>query len=127
MDYIQYHKPKSGNWRATRKAFGIRTDKKLAWRLGGQTVWLVQGVKVRGEQHYYLRETFIVDRIQEHGPDWTARFAISGHGHGMKVEIGQRPWFRKLLQRTANFSIGLTRISNRAILRGLRQARDVRP
>jgi hypothetical protein len=118
--FVQYHNPEvmGRPYKPSHKNFGIVTDKFFR-SLVGATVWLVTG---KGRpRHYYLCSTFTVDKVERENAG-RFRNRVSGSvGKDLDpfVEIGEKPWFPELLKATGNFGLGLQRITDEAIIRGL--------
>jgi hypothetical protein len=116
---VQYHNPsKYGPYRPRRGEFQIMTAKSVD-NMRGDTVWLVS--RRAAPTDYILCSTFVVDEVGllPHGP--LPYFAKGSKGVLLAppVSIGDKDWFKQLLQVTGNFRWGLQPIKSREIVDGL--------
>ena len=112
--FVAYHSEDRMGYPAEEcEPFSLYTKKKLS-DLKGDTVWVIAGDK-HSPKRYFLSSKFQISSVTK-VPDSDFEFELKGTmGTVFKPmpRLDQLPWFR---QKMANFSIGLTVLSDPAII-----------
>lgn len=117
--FVAYHNTeKMGRPLHESEPFRLLTNKPVNHLLQ-QTVWIVTG-EGDDPRRYSLGSVFPVTEVGDSIVDGFTRFATgSGHVFQPPVALNEQEWFRKLLQVTGRFGLGVLEIKDETIIAGL--------
>jgi hypothetical protein len=108
-DYIQYHNTaKQGRLPECVDEFSIFARKSIR-HIEAHRMWLISGEGDKSPKRYFLRYTFIVDRIEPGTPNR----AYGREGRNFpNTRLDTLDWFEDFLKRYQNFSLGVRELAD---------------
>lgn len=89
------------------------TKRKAASAAKDQLVWVVEGMRERGQSQYALCGVYLVTDVEEGGQGDFSIHGVALWESEVPLELQALEWFPEFLRRNANFSLGFREINDR--------------